>query len=146
MTTQVREVADEVVELCRQGKNLDAIDRFYAPNVISTEAEEMGGMPREVRGQAAVRAKNEAWVNGTQIHSSEIRGPFPHGEDQFAVFSRYEVTPKKTGREPRWKKSASTRSETARSSTRNSSTPCEGDGPRKARESARAFLSIDRHK
>jgi len=98
MTTQVREVADEVVELCRQGKNLDAIDRFYAPNVISTEAEEMGGMPREVRGQAAVRAKNEAWVNGTQIHSSEIRGPFPHGEDQFAVFSRYEVTPKKTGK------------------------------------------------
>src|SRR5262245_27532739 len=27
MTTQVREVADEVVELCRRGKNLDAIDR-----------------------------------------------------------------------------------------------------------------------
>jgi ketosteroid isomerase-like protein len=98
MTTQVREVADEIVELCRQGKHLDAIDRFYAPNVISTEAEEMGGMPREIRGQPAVRAKNEAWVNGTQVHSRDIRGPFPHGEDQFAVFSRYEVTPKKTGK------------------------------------------------
>ena len=98
MTTQVREVADELVELCRQGKNLDAIDRFYAPNVISTEATEMHGMPREVRGQAGVRAKNEAWTKNTQVHSSEIRGPFPHGEDQFAVFSRYEVTPKSTGK------------------------------------------------
>ncbi len=97
MTTQVREVADEIVELCRQGKNVDAIDRFYAPNVVSTEAAEMKGMPREVRGQAGVRAKNEAWVKDTKVHSSEIRGPFPHGEDQFAVFAKYDVTPKSTG-------------------------------------------------
>ena len=98
MTTQVREVADEIVELCRQGKNLDAIDRFYSPNVISTEAVEMKGMPRETRGLAGVRAKNEAWVKDTKVHSSDVRGPFPHGEDQFAVFARYEVTPKSTGK------------------------------------------------
>jgi len=98
MTTQVREVADEIVDLCRQGKNLDAIDRFYSPSVISTEAAEMNGMPREVRGQAGVRAKNEAWVKNTTVHSSDIRGPFPHGEDQFAVFAKYEVTPKSTGK------------------------------------------------
>ena len=70
MTTQVREVADEIVDLCRQGKNLDAVDRFYAPNVLSTEAAEMKGMPREVRGQAGVRAKNEAWIKDTTVHSS----------------------------------------------------------------------------
>jgi len=98
MTTQVREVADELVELCRKGKNIDAIDRFYAPNVVSTEAAEMNGMPRVVRGLAGVRAKNEAWVKDTTVHSSDIRGPFPHGEDQFAVFSKYEVTPKATGK------------------------------------------------
>ena len=98
MTTQVREVADEIVDLCRQGKNLDAIDRFYSPSVISTEAAEMQGMPREVRGQAGVRAKNEAWAKNTTVHSSDIRGPFPRGEDQFAVFAKYEVTPKSTGK------------------------------------------------
>jgi ketosteroid isomerase-like protein len=98
MTTQVREVADELVELCRQGKNLEAVDRFYSPDIVSTEAAEMGGMPRVVRGQAGVRAKNEAWVKDTKVHSSELRGPFPHGEDQFAVYAQYEVTPKTTGK------------------------------------------------
>ena len=74
MTTQVREVADELVELCRQGKNLEAVDRFHSPDIVSTEAAEMGGMPRVVRGQAGVRAKNEAWVKDTKVHSSELRG------------------------------------------------------------------------
>ena len=29
---------------------------------------------------------------------ADIRGPFPHGEDQFAVFAKYEVTPRSTGK------------------------------------------------
>jgi hypothetical protein len=98
MTTQVQEVAAELVELCRKGKNVEAIDRLYAPNVVSVEAAEMNGMARETKGREAVRAKNESWVNNTTVHSSEVRGPFPHGEDQFAVYSRYDVTPKKTGK------------------------------------------------
>jgi hypothetical protein len=97
MTTQVETLGTELVELCRQGKNVEAIDRFYAKDIVSKEATEMPGMPREVRGIDAVRKKNEDWVKGVTVHSSSIHGPFPHGEDRFATYSTYDITSKKDG-------------------------------------------------
>ncbi len=97
MTTKVESLATDLVELCRQGKNIEAIDRLYAQDVVSTEAAEMPGMPLVVRGRDAVRKKNEDWVKGTTVHSAEIRGPFPHGDDRFAVFGRYDITSKANG-------------------------------------------------
>ncbi len=98
MATQVQTLGTELVELCRQGKNVEAIDRLYSPNIVSKEAAEMPGMPKEIRGKDAVRKKNEEWVNGVTVHSAEVLGPYPHGEDRFAVFGRYDITSKKDGK------------------------------------------------
>ena len=80
-------VASELVELCRAGKNLEAIDRLYSPNILSIE----------LHGVDAVRVKNEWWFANHDIHRAEVNGPFL-GEDQFAVQYSYDITFKPTGR------------------------------------------------
>ena len=39
------EVGKKLVALCRQGKNLEAVEQLYAPNVVSIEAMSMPEMP-----------------------------------------------------------------------------------------------------
>ena len=77
-------VASELVELCRAGKNLEAIDRLYSPNIHSIEPVGDKQMPAELHGVDAVRVKNEWWFANHDIHRAEVNGPFL-GEDQFAV-------------------------------------------------------------
>jgi ketosteroid isomerase-like protein len=91
MDTQ--EVGRKLVELCRQGKNLEAIDTLLAGEVVSEEAIESPAGPRVVNGIDAVRKKNTWWVESHEIHKHEVTGPFPNG-DQFAVTFAYEVTAK----------------------------------------------------
>ena len=38
------EIGRELIALCRQGKNQEAIDRFYSPNIESVEPVAMPGM------------------------------------------------------------------------------------------------------
>ena len=77
-------VASELVELCRAGKNLEAIDRLYSPNILSIEPVGDKQMPAELHGVDAIRVKNEWWFANHDIHRAEVNGPFL-GEDQFAV-------------------------------------------------------------
>jgi hypothetical protein len=91
MTTM--EVAQKLVELCKKGKNLEAIDTLYSPAIISIEAVEMPNMPAHMEGIKAIRGKNEWWIANNEVHGSSVRGPWPHG-DRFVVCFDYEVTPK----------------------------------------------------
>lgn len=88
------EVGRKLVELCAQGKSMEAINTLYSADIVSTEPQPMtpGCDPRTL-GIAAVRGKNEWWVNNHEIHKAEVRGPWPHGE-RFVVMFKYEVTPK----------------------------------------------------
>jgi len=53
------EIAKKLADLCRQGKNEEALDTVYADHVASVEAATLPGMEREVKGFAAVKAKGE---------------------------------------------------------------------------------------
>jgi hypothetical protein len=94
MTTH--EVAAQLVALCREGKNLEAIQSPNANNVVSVEAMAMGGQPRETAGKAAVHAKNVWWLGAHEVHSATVEGPFASVE-KFAVVLDYEVTVKASG-------------------------------------------------
>ena len=89
-------VGKELVALCRQGKNLEAIEKLYSPQIISVEASEMQGMSRQATGIDAVRAKNQWWIDNHVIHGGEVVGPMPHGTNKFACLLRYDVTFKVT--------------------------------------------------
>lgn len=86
-------VGKKLVELCRQGKNVEAVETLYAPNVVSIEAMSMPDMPTRMEGIAAVKGKNEWWMNNHEIHSAQTNGPWPHG-DRFIVHFDYDVTSK----------------------------------------------------
>lgn len=90
------EIANKLADLCRQGKNLEALDTLFAEDVVSVEAAVPPEMEREAKGLAAVKAKNEWWLANHEIHSASITGPWPH-DDKFIVGFQFDVTNKPSG-------------------------------------------------
>jgi hypothetical protein len=88
-----KEIGKKLVELCRQQKNLDAIEQLYAPNIVSIEAMSMPDMPARMEGIDAIKGKNKWWFENHTVHGSECTGPFPNG-DKFIVHFKYDTTPK----------------------------------------------------
>ncbi len=89
------EIANQLVALCREGKNAEA-KALYAEDAVSVEAGAPPGMSAEVRGLAAIRAKGEWWSANHEVHSAVVAGPWPHG-DRFIVGFKFEVTMKPSG-------------------------------------------------
>jgi ketosteroid isomerase-like protein len=95
MTTQ--EVADKLVELCRQGKAMEAIGSLYAPDVVSVEATPMPDGSREMKGLGPVTGKSEWWIAENEVHSATVEGPLV-SDARFCVRFKYDITNKKSGK------------------------------------------------
>ena len=90
------EIANKLVELCRQGKNTEALTTLYSNDAVSVEAMAMPGMNQEAKGLPAIKAKGEWWIANHEVHSAAVTGPWPHG-DRFIVGFQYDVTNKPSG-------------------------------------------------
>jgi ketosteroid isomerase-like protein len=88
-----KQVGEKLVALCNEGKNMEAIETLYSPDVVSIEAMSSDEMPAEMSGIAAIKGKNEWWYQNHEVHSGSAEGPYPH-RDRFAVKFHYDVTPK----------------------------------------------------
>jgi hypothetical protein len=86
-------VGKKLVELCRQGKNLEAVETLYSPNIVSIEGMSSPAMPARMEGIEAIKGKNQWWLDNHDVHSAETEGPWPHG-DRFIVRFKYDVTSK----------------------------------------------------
>jgi SnoaL-like domain len=91
MNTQ--EVANKVVELTRKQAWHEAVNTLYAKDVVSVEAQGMGGESPEKRGIDAVRGKADWWVANMDVHSFKVNGPFV-AHDRFVVQYDVDVTDK----------------------------------------------------
>ena len=91
------EIGTKLVALVKEGKNAEAINELYAASIVSVEAGSPPGQDRAKHGIDAVRAKHAWWQENHIIHSSEVHGPFPHGDDKFAVRYTYDITAKHMG-------------------------------------------------
>jgi hypothetical protein len=89
----IQTLAKRFVELCNQGKNFDVMKEMYSDDIVSVEA---GG--RQVAGKEAVIQKSVVWAGGLTLHGETVRGPFFHGDNEFAVIFNFDVTPKSTGK------------------------------------------------
>jgi SnoaL-like domain len=89
-------IAQELVTLCRAGRNLEAINKLYSPKIVSIEPVGSEELPAELTGIDAIRGKNEWWFANNEVHSSQAIGPFV-GEGQFAVKYAFDVTAKPSG-------------------------------------------------
>lgn len=76
MTTT--EVANKLVALCRQGRNMEALESLYGDDIVSRE---MPGFPNEVtEGIKAVYQKSEDWFsNVAEWHGGELSDPLIAG-------------------------------------------------------------------
>lgn len=94
MTTQ--QVAEKLVQYCREGKNLDAINELYADDIVSKEP--AGSHAELTEGKENVIAKNLQWYASVEeVHSAEISDPIVTG-NFFAVTMEMDVTYKGHGR------------------------------------------------
>ncbi len=89
MTT--KEVADQLVKLCSQGKFEEATKTLYSADIVSVEPGAPPGQSPESKGLAAVIAKGEWWVANHEVHSSVVEGPLVAGA-YFAVTFKMDVT------------------------------------------------------
>jgi len=89
-------VAQQLVGLCREGKNMEALELLYADDVTSTEHP---NAPNPfTQGKAAVTKKSEDWYNNVQeFHGGEISDPIIAGE-HFSCTMSFDVTFKEGGR------------------------------------------------
>ena len=94
--TTTAAVANELVALCRAGRNEEVLEKFYSPDIVSIESVGNESMPKVMRGIDAIRGKNQWWVENMEVHSANTVGPFL-GDDQFAVKFDFDTTFKPTG-------------------------------------------------
>src|SRR5437868_13329695 len=78
------EVANKLVDYCRKGEWMKAVDDLYAKDVVSVEAHAMENMPAEMRGIDQVRGKTDWWEKNMEVHDAKVGGPFVAG-DTFVV-------------------------------------------------------------
>ncbi|MFQ6549046.1 SnoaL-like domain-containing protein [Aestuariibius sp. 2305UL40-4] len=81
----IMEIGNELVKGCREGREMENLDRLYAADAVSVEAADMQGMGREAPGLEAIRGKHQWWESNFEVIEPRVEGPYPHGEDRFAV-------------------------------------------------------------
>ena len=85
------EIGKKLVELCREGKNEEAVNTLLADDVVSVEAGAPPGQNATTNGIEGVRGKGVWWRENHEIHSAKVEGPWPNG-DKFIVRFSYDVT------------------------------------------------------
>jgi hypothetical protein len=91
MTT--REVAQQLVDLCRKGQNQEAIQSLYHPDCKSIEAMPDPQGKQEFQGMDTILGRNQWWGENHEVHSAEIGDPLV-SPGHFAVHFKYDVTSK----------------------------------------------------
>ena len=101
MSTQVetmnaQEVANRLVLLCREGKNVEAINELYDDNVVSHEPK--GSPMKEKVGKEAVLDATNQWFDSLEeLHNVYISNPIV-GDTFFACTMKIDATYKEHGR------------------------------------------------
>ncbi len=92
----VSEIANDLVNLCRQGQFMEVIEKHYGDGIVSVEPVAMPGMPAEMSGIEAIKGKSQWWIDNHEVHSAEVTGPYV-GDDGFTVKFFMDITNKPSG-------------------------------------------------
>jgi hypothetical protein len=96
MSTQ--EIANRLVELCRQGQFDTAQSELYAKDAVSIEPYATPAFEKETKGLAAIHEKGQKWNDMVQeTHAMEVSAPLV-ANNAFACTMRMDVTMKGQGR------------------------------------------------
>jgi ketosteroid isomerase-like protein len=93
-----RATAEKLLAHCRAHTTKRGLDELYDPDAVSVEATLMQGMQgRETHGVPAIKGKHDWWDATMDVHAEKIEGPYPHGDDRFAVIFGFDATNKQSG-------------------------------------------------
>jgi len=96
-TMNAQEVANRLVQLCREGKDIDAINELYDDHIVSIEPEG-SPMAGKTIGKEAVLESTYRWHSSVeQLHSAYVSNALATG-NFFACTMNYDVTFKERGR------------------------------------------------
>ena len=87
-------VASKLVDLCREGKHLEAVQKLYADDVVSIEAFEMPGHEKRLEGKDAVLGKSQWFFDTFEVLGGDIKGPYPFDDGRFTVWMSMDISPK----------------------------------------------------
>ena len=85
------EIGKKLVELCRAGKNEEAVNTLFSADIVSVEAGGLPGTDPVTKGIEGVLGKGKWWMDNHIVHDAKAEGPWPHG-DRFIVRFTYDVT------------------------------------------------------
>ena len=88
----IDQIAQEYVKYVKEGRFLELLDQLYAADAVSVEAAASPGYERAAHGLEALRGKSQGFEASHELHKLEVRGPWPHGEEKFAVHMTGEMT------------------------------------------------------
>ena len=102
-----REIGERLVELCRADDTKTCLQELYHQDAISVEAGSMPGSDTaETQGLSAIQGKHDWWESAMEVHSAEVDGPYPHGNDRFGVIFNIDCTTRETGERGQFKEIA----------------------------------------
>ncbi len=93
------EIANELVAGCREGRENDNLGKLYAEDAVSVEAMGFNGMSPVTEGLEGIRGKHAWWDSTFEVLDANISGPYPHGDDRFAVIFEVKTREKESGKE-----------------------------------------------
>lgn len=95
MSPQLLELGRKLVKYCNEKEFEKALEELYADNAVHVEAYQfMPDKPRETVGLIKIKEGSKEWSDNHEIHGTEVKGPYPFGDDRFAVWMMIDVTAK----------------------------------------------------
>ncbi len=88
MTT--KDIGQKLVDLCKVGKNREAMEQLYAQDIVSIEAAAPPGKSPESKGRDGAIARNKEWEAEHEVKSAKVDGPYPNG-DRFTVVFDFDL-------------------------------------------------------
>ena len=97
----LNQIAQDYVTYVKEGQFIELLDRLYAQDAVSVEPAAMPGQSRHTEGIEALRTKSREFDHQHEIHNQTLQGPWPHGEEKFAVHMTFEMTHLESGHQSR---------------------------------------------
>lgn len=98
MSTQ--QIAEKLVQHCRNHTEAQGLQELYAEDAVSVEPMAPEGQSNVSEGRSAIQGKHDWWSQNFEVHGMDLEGPFVNG-DNFSVIFEIDATDKSSGE--RWK-------------------------------------------
>ena len=88
----IERIAAQYIDFVKASKYDELLNTLYAQDAQSIEPRDNPGGPRVTSGLEAILQKSKAFDQVHEMHSHSVEGPWPHGEDRFAVRLSFDMT------------------------------------------------------